>query len=334
MKPKNAQNLSEKDVIAGRFLSAVYINDSPILVCLRTITLKGRSMSTLKNSIFWVALYLGAVLVLAQFDYADSPIIDFAKYFYLTVMVTVPSVIFFPSIAKIPAVIPMIIWGSIYLVMLQVLDRTASAPNSTFPIVLLEFILVEIGVYLGYQLAYGISHAESIMDALALSAFPNKVRDIELEGERIKIELTRSRRYDRPLGLVVIEPESEDGIVAREMLKSVQQDMLHRFTLARIGQIINDRIRQTDFVVKDHHRRFIILCPETDLENTILFGSRISQAVEERANFHVLWGVAAFPEEALTFDDLLFKARERLARSIPSDKRDLDILESQSEVRV
>jgi hypothetical protein len=30
----------------------------------------------------------------------------------------------------------------------------------------------------------------------------------------------------------------------------------------------------------------------------------------------VLWGVAGFPEEALTFDDLLQKARERLVDSV------------------
>jgi hypothetical protein len=28
----------------------------------------------------------------------------------------------------------------------------------------------------------------------------------------------------------------------------------------------------------------------------------------------ILWGVATFPEEALTFDDLLLKARQRLTQ--------------------
>ncbi len=153
------------------------------------------------------------------------------------------------------------------------------------------------------------------MDALALSAFPNRANDIDSEDQRIKIELTRSRRYHRPLSLVAIESESEDEKTTREMLKSIQHDLLNRFTSARVGQIIDDRIRQTDLVLRDRRGRFIILCPETDLEDASLLAKRIAQAVKERTSLHVLWGVAAFPEEALTFDDLLQKARERLMDS-------------------
>ena len=99
------------------------------------------------------------------------------------------------------------------------------------------------------------------------------------------------------------------------MLRSIQHDLLNRFTSARVGQIIDDRVRQTDLVMRDHRGRFVVLCPETELENTILLAKRITQAIKERTNLHVLWGVAAFPEEALTFDDLLQKATERLIYS-------------------
>jgi len=114
----------------------------------------------------------------------------------------------------------------------------------------------------------------------------------------------------------VIESEPEDKKLSREMLKSIQQDLLIRFTSARIGQIIDDRIRQTDLVLRDHHGRFIILCPETKLENATMLAKRIGLAVKERIDLQVLWGVAAFPEEALTFDDLLHKARSRIGSSV------------------
>ena len=52
-------------------------------------------MSSLKQSIFLVSVYLAAIFLLAQFDYSDSPIIDFAKYFYFAVMVAVPLTVFF-----------------------------------------------------------------------------------------------------------------------------------------------------------------------------------------------------------------------------------------------
>ena len=269
-------------------------------------------MTNLKRAFFWAAIYMGIVFVLGQADYTGRPIINFASYFYLSVLIAIPVTLFFPSISRVPPFIPLLAWAGFYLVLLQIIDRDLSADPSEFAVIILEFVLLEAGVWFAHQLAMQIGHAESIMDALALSAFPNRAHNIEEESQRIKIELTRSRRYHRPLGLVVIESESEDQKTTREMLKSIQQDLLNRFTSARVGQIINDRIRQTDLVLRDHRGRFVVLCPETDLDSTILLANRIAQAVKERTILNVLWGVAAFPEEALTFDDLLQKASERL----------------------
>ena len=47
------------------------------------------------------------------------------------------------------------------------------------------------------------------------------------------------------------------------------------------------------------------------MENVIFLAERISQIVEERTGLQVNCGVASFPDEALTFEDLLYLARER-----------------------
>ncbi len=286
-------------------------------------------MTFLKRSFFGAAIYLAAIFVLGQADYADRPIINFANYFYLAVMVAVPLTLFFPSISRTSAYVPLIVWAGVYLALLQFIDRSLSASKDELSIIVLEFILLEVGVMLAYRLALQISHAESIMDALALSAFPHRAHDIEEENQRIKIELTRSRRYHRPLSVLIIQFESEDDKATREMLKSVQHDLLSRFTFARVAQIIDDRIRQTDLVLRDHKGRFIVLCPETDLPNASLLAKRISQSIKERTSLGVLWGVAAFPEEALTFEDLLQKARERLMDTVAVQGEAVAVVESQ-----
>ena len=285
-------------------------------------------MTHLKRSFFGAAIYLALIFVLGQMDYANRPIINFASYFYLAVMVAVPLTLFFPSVSRVSVYVPMFVWAGVYLVLLQVIDRSNSANRGELPVIVLEFILLEVGVWYTHQLALQISHAESLMDALALSAFPNQTRNIEAESQRIKIELTRSRRYQRPLSVVVIEVESEAEKVTREMLKSIQYDLLSRFTTARVGQIIDDRIRQTDLVLRDQKGRFVVLCPETDLSSAMLLAKRISQSIQERANLGVLWGAAAFPDEALTFEDLLQKARERLILSVSLPNEQVTVVES------
>ncbi|KAA0253745.1 MAG: hypothetical protein DPW18_07445 [Chloroflexi bacterium] len=271
-------------------------------------------MSSLKLSIFWVSLYLAAIFILAQFDYTDSPIIDFAKYFYFMVMVAVPATVFFPYTSKVSVIVPVVVWGSVYFVMLQLLDRTASAPNSSFAIILLEFVLLVLGVWLSYQLAQGIRHAESILDALAVSAFPNRTQNIEEATRQIKIEITRSRRYHRPLCLLAMYAEITVDVSATRLISGIQQDLTKRFSFARVGQVIGEHIRQTDMVFRDQNNRFVILCPETNYQSSQSLARRISFAVREKTGMEISWGSAAFPDDALNFDDLMDVAVTRLAR--------------------
>ena len=271
-------------------------------------------MTSLKRSFFWAALYLAIILILGETDYTGRPIINFASYFYLAVMIATPVTLFFPSISKVPAYVPLLVWAGIYMVLLQTIDRTKSTTSIDFPIIVLEFILLEAGVWFAQQLAVQIGYAESLMDALALGAFPNRVQDIEAENQRIKIELTRSRRYQRPLSLLVIEvsPDMDHDAAVPKVMKGIQHDLAHRFTMARVGQVIDDLIRQTDLFLRDRRGRYVILCSETSVSNVELFANRIDHAVKEKTGLHMAWGFAAFPDEALTFDDLMLKARERL----------------------
>jgi GGDEF domain-containing protein len=286
-------------------------------------------MTNLKRSFFWAALYLGFIFIAGQADYTGRPIINFAAYFYLTVMFAVPVTLFFPSVSRLSVYIPLFIWGIIYVVLLEVVDRKLTA-GLDLSVIVVEFVLLEAGVWFAHHLAVQIGHAESVMEALALTAFPNRVHDINTESQRIKIEFTRSRRYHRPLSLIVIEMETENEKMIREMLKGIQHDLLNRFTSARVGQIIDERIRQTDLLLRDYSGRFIILCPETDLNSVSLLATRIVQAVRERTSIEILWGAASFPDEALTFDDLLQKGRERLSHFVSKEPEMVATVNAQS----
>lgn len=270
-------------------------------------------MTSFKRSFFWIAFYLAVILILGETDYVGRPIVNFASYFYLAVVVAVPATLFFPAISKVSVYIPLLVWAGVYMVIIQTIDRTNSTTSIEFSIIVLECVLLGAGVWIAHQLAVQINHAESLMDALAFGAFPNRVQDIEAEGQRIKVELTRSRRYQRPLSLLVIEVESRDGRATPQLMKNVQNDLMSRFTFARVGQIIDDLVRQTDLSLKDRRGRHVILCSETNYSNVTILANRISRTIEEKMGCQMSWGVASFPEEALTFEDLLQKASDRLA---------------------
>ncbi|MBK9209554.1 MAG: hypothetical protein IPL71_15110 [Anaerolineales bacterium] len=129
-------------------------------------------------------------------------------------------------------------------------------------VIILEIVILEVGVWLSYQLAVGIESSESLMDALAQGTFPHRALEMESASEQLKIEFARSRRYHRPLSLLVVHAYPKDEEVVREMLKSLQHDVLSRLSNARIGQSIGEAVRQTDLLIRDHVGRFVILCPK------------------------------------------------------------------------
>lgn len=266
-------------------------------------------MSNFKKSFFWIALYLLFVLVLGVLDRSNTPIINFASYFYITAIVIVPIMVFIPSLNKISVAVPLIFWAAIYFAILKTVARGTG--SLAVEVIALEIIIVEVGVWLSYQMAVGIESSESLMDMLAQGTFPYRVVDIDAASDLIKMEFGRSRRYHRSLSLLVVHvfPNNEEAV--REMLKSLQQDVLSRLSNARVGQSIGEVIRHTDQLIRDRLGRFIILCPETNLESAKFLSDRIRRSVEERTGLHVNCGVASFPDEALTFEDLLYLARDR-----------------------
>jgi hypothetical protein len=277
-------------------------------------------LTNLRRSFFWAAAYLALILVLGQADYIGRPVINFASYFYLIAMIGVPLTLFFPGVTRVSARIPMAVWAAVYFLLLLVIDRNLSTTSDELSIVVLELVLLETGIWLAHQLAQQINHAESVMDELAVGAFPHRAQDLDEGSQRVRIEFTRSRRYHRPLALLLIEVDPEVHKSNGELLRNIQSDIANRFTSARIGQIIDDRIRQTDLVLRDRQWSYVIICPETDYTSVLLLARRISEAVKEKTGLSVIWGIAAFPEEALTFDDMLKMARQRLSLgSTPED---------------
>ena len=268
-------------------------------------------MSSLKKSIFGVAFYVSIVIILGLLDFENMPIINFASFFYVTVIIVIPITIIIPSLHKTPVYLPMLFWGAIYLGLGRFIDRSQTG-SMDLSIMILEFALFEVGVWLSYQLAVAIAQSESLVDALAQGTYPNRALDLEAASERVKMELGRSRRYHRQLSLLIIQTMPENHEIVKETLKSVQHDLSSQMSLARVAQAVTESIRQVDLLMRDRLGRFIILCPETSSEQALLLAERIRETIEQRTGLIVKFAAALFPDDAVTFEDLLQVARQRL----------------------
>jgi len=270
-------------------------------------------MRNLRRSLFWVVFYLAIIFILGQLDRVDRPVINLASYFYILVFVVVPCVVLIPFFYRAPQFVSMIFWASVYFALSRIIDRSLSAPNN-FEGIFTEVVLLELGVWLSYQLAVDLARSESLIDTMASTAFPSQAIDFEESLTTIRNEVSRSRRYQRPLSLLIFQIEPENNVI-RELFQDFRRDLISRFSSARMGQLIGEQIRQTDLLMRDKVGRFIIVCPETDKDGVVMFGERVLIWLEDNTGLQISWGCSSFPDDALTFDDMVARAREQMKAS-------------------
>jgi hypothetical protein len=103
-------------------------------------------VTSLRRSFFWAALYLAVIFVLGQTDYFGRPIIDFASYFYLAVMIAVPATLFFPLISRVSSVVPLAFWAVVYVIILLFVARGRSSVSEDLSVIVLGVhVLLEQG---------------------------------------------------------------------------------------------------------------------------------------------------------------------------------------------
>ena len=145
-----------------------------------------------------------------------------------------------------------------------------------------------------------------------------------LEGE-----LRRSRRYERPLTLLTLVPDvaaatttgsavtrngnghPEDGGNGRHHIPATPYATQLRFLL--LGSILCGTLRESDIVgyVAERHE-FCALLPECGTTAATRMVERLHRIYFERTGDGVRAGVARFPDDGLTLDDLLAQARVAL----------------------
>ena len=266
-------------------------------------------MDNLKNSILFLLVYIFAIFGIAQIDFVEKNVINFDSIFFILVALAVFSALIIVPLTFITFYQFLFIWAIVY-VAVRIVYWNMTVHHS-IELIVLEFVLVGISAGLSYDIGRQTKHVNRLLDELTTMTYPNRTMDLRSSGDRINAELTRSRRYHRPLSLLVVQVEK--GLKKPSRTGDVlEQDVLSRFSAARIGHIVNEQVRETDLILRDSHDRFILVCPETEFSYSTKLAERIARTVADSVGAQVEFGSASFPDEALTFDDLVQKAMSRI----------------------
>ncbi|MBC8162368.1 MAG: diguanylate cyclase [Roseiflexaceae bacterium] len=169
-----------------------------------------------------------------------------------------------------------------------------------------------------FLLSYRVRQAlEEFRDAIEMITFSDKGRHLQKINdaqELVDIEINRSRRTERPLSVIVFQTDTSSlNMTMHRLVQEVQRSMMQRYVLSMTAKTFSRYMRRTDIIFEDHKPgRLILLAPEVGEGEATKVGERIVKLVEERLGVTVNYSYAAFPQQALTFEELLNVADQRL----------------------
>ncbi|HEU5057472.1 MAG TPA: EAL domain-containing protein [Kofleriaceae bacterium] len=134
--------------------------------------------------------------------------------------------------------------------------------------------------------------------------------------ERLREELARSRRYNKPLSLLYCDIDDFARINA-ELGYQTGDAVLRRLAEVLTASDSSGRLRESDVAARFGGEEIVILLPETSKEGAAIKAERLRAAVEQAAfpgerSIRISIGLAGFPDDAGTSSDLVRSAERAL----------------------
>jgi diguanylate cyclase (GGDEF)-like protein len=135
--------------------------------------------------------------------------------------------------------------------------------------------------------------------------------------ETLERELSRARRYDRPLALVMFDIDH---------FKQCNDTFGHRagdFVLREVADVVRERARKVDVLARYGGEEFAMILPEIDIRGATAFAEKIRSMIgESKFMFEgrhipvtISIGVAELTPDVATYDDLIKRADARLYKA-------------------
>jgi diguanylate cyclase (GGDEF)-like protein len=141
-------------------------------------------------------------------------------------------------------------------------------------------------------------------------------------------EIKRSKRHAAPLAVIFLDL---DGF------KNINDQYGHLAgsrTLTEVGSILSHSVRETDTIARYGGDEFVVVLPETPAAGAMVIAERIRKAIEGytfleaqglAARLSASFGIACYPEHALTPEGLIQKADQAMYRVKERSKNGLEL---------
>lgn len=294
-------------------------------------------MRRLRDSILALLVHLTILFNIERVDLDAQDVIDLETSVYALTLLAIILVFTIKGMRNLSQPLLIGLWTAAYIGVKLVLVPQRPLWGGIFTYLsLTELGLFLIAVFLAQKVALNIGEFEQAVKNFAFASNSKIKRVDEAQGE-IQAEIYRSRRFQRPLSLIVLEQDnSKIQTNINKVVQDAQRALMEQYMSAMMARELSAQLRQTDILLEhDKTGRLVIVSPDTDDLGTEAFIERL-RVLNRNGSFYVNFGAATFPNHALTFEELLERAEADLKQQSQSDDRiSVDSsLESSKEIKV
>lgn len=274
-------------------------------------------MRRLQDSILSLLIHLTILFNIERLDIYQKNVIDLETAIYILTVIAVIMILSIKWLKMLRQPILIALWTGIYfIVKLMLLPHRPLVGGIYTYLSFTELGLFIVAVFLAQNLSLNIQDFEKAIENFAFANI-RKIKRIQEAQEEIKAELYRSRRFQRPLSIIVLQQDSKNvQRIINKVAQEAQRAMLEQYVYVMIARELTTKLRQTDLLFEnDKKGRLVILSPDTDTNETETLISRLG-ALTQSIDFSINFGAATFPDHALTFEQLLEHAELNLQQRI------------------
>ncbi len=272
-------------------------------------------MKQLRNSILILFLVIGVFLNIERLDVGTATdVVDMQSFVYLLGLVIVVAHLLVEERWHPPLILSLAFWLGAYLLLKLTVFATRPLLGGQYTYLsITETAMLALVVVAASRLACDLHEIRETIANVTLEDVSDRVKPLEEAEREIAKEFARSRRYNVPLSVMVLKVDpGEKKIFLRRAAEELFEGLMERYAINRLMRVLDRELRRTDLVLdRTRDNEIVLVLPETDSGGTDVLAERVRQLVKERLGIDIAAGYASFPDEALTFDDLLQQAEKR-----------------------
>lgn len=188
---------------------------------------------------------------------------------------------------------------------------------------LFELGTVLISVVLAHRTGQLLADFGETAKSILLAGLDKRVYPPEQAQVIAKREMLSARRRNYPLSVMLIQADVEGAqIKLSTTAQEIQRLLAQRMGLLTLTRLLATNLRSSDSIVDESDQgRWLLMTAELDRTRASAILQRLNEQASTGLGIKFEFGIASYPEQGLTLEDLLSKAEQDL-ESNHDDRRD------------